>query len=55
MLELEDAAKSLQQEKEYTNALPLTNIFSYNINECIKEHKVCESLNYDIDLQFRIL
>ncbi|AES59963.1 transcription factor jumonji family protein [Medicago truncatula] len=39
MLELEDAAKSFQQEKECINALSLTNIFSYNINECVKEHK----------------
>jgi len=49
MLELEDAAKSFQLEKECIDALSLTNIFSYNMNEYIKEHKVCESLNYDID------
>jgi len=54
MLELEDAAKSFQKEKEYINALFLTDLFSYNINQCIKELKVCENANYEIDLQFRI-
>jgi len=55
MLELEDAAKSFQQEKECINALSLTNLFSYNTNEYIKELKVCENVSYEIDLQFRIL
>lgn len=39
MLELEDAAKSFQKEKEYMNALSLTDLFSCNINQCIKELK----------------
>ncbi|WJX10597.1 hypothetical protein P8452_01295 [Trifolium repens] len=39
MLELEHAAKSFQQEKECIDALSLTSIFSYNINECIKDLK----------------
>jgi hypothetical protein len=52
MLELEHAAKSFQQEKECIDALSLTSIFSYNINECIKDLKVCENVNYEIDSPF---
>ncbi|KAL5076127.1 hypothetical protein RYX36_015111 [Vicia faba] len=39
MLELEHAAKSFQHEKECIDALSLTSIFSYNINEYTKDLK----------------
>lgn len=56
MLELEHAAKSFQQKKECIDALSLTSIFSYNdINEFTKDLKVCENVNSEIGLQFRIL
>jgi len=42
---LEDAARSFQQEKECVDTFSLSNIFSYNTNECIKDIKVCENLN----------
>ncbi|PNY04674.1 lysine-specific demethylase 5D-like protein [Trifolium pratense] len=39
LLELEHAAKSFQRENECIDAILLTSIFSYNINECIKDFK----------------
>ncbi|KAJ1378437.1 JmjN domain [Sesbania bispinosa] len=39
LLDLEDAAKRFQQENKCLDTLSLSNIFSYNRNECIKDLK----------------